>query len=106
MNKRDQRGGGGEELSTLKRGEYDGFTKKTPLYITRLAMFVFLEGLMLHVACNPVLRCSKQRVKSFINRYCRYNHVDTINSDSANFKKGIHIAKYKGGDVVMQCHRH
>ena len=28
-------------------------------------MFVILEGLMLHVVCNPVLRCSKQRVKIY-----------------------------------------
>ena len=41
-------------------------SKKTPLYITRLVMFIILEGLMLHVVCYPVLRCSKQRVKSFI----------------------------------------
>ena len=43
---------------------------------------------MLDLVCNPVLRCSKQRVKSFIICYCTYmdrkieyfiyNHVDTI----------------------------
>ena len=52
-------------------------------------MFVIVEGLMLHVVCHPVLRCSKQRVKSFLVGNCtwierlnisidEYNRVDTI----------------------------
>ena len=66
------RGGGGEhfnmraETMNPKGDECDGCNKKTPLYITRLVMFIILKGLMLDAVCNPVLRCSKQRVKSFI----------------------------------------
>ena len=66
------------KLQTLEGDESDGCCKKTPLYIARLVMFIILEGLMLHVVYNPVLRCSKQRVKIFTDCYCRYNHVDTI----------------------------
>ena len=46
---------------------------------------------MIHVVCNPVFKCSKERVKSFMFRYGvlymdrkmenfnrRHNHVDTI----------------------------
>ena len=75
---------------------------------------------MLHVVCNPVLRCSKQRVKIFIICYCTwmdrkdriFQSIGTIMeiplfSDIANYKKEIHIAEYnRQGDVVMQCHRH
>ena len=60
------------ETIILEGDESDGCSKKTPLYITRLVMFIFLEGLMLHVVCNPVFRCSKQRVKSFIICSCTW----------------------------------
>ena len=102
------------ELKTLEGDESDGCSKKTPLYITRLVMFIFLEGWMVHVVCNPVLRCSKQRVKSFIICYCTwierdrtFQSIGTIMyiplfSDIANYKKEMHIAKYnRRGDVFM-----
>ena len=41
-------------------------------------MFIFLEGLILHVVCNPVHRCSKQRVKSFIICCCTWIIIYTI----------------------------
>ena len=81
--------GGGASISIYERDESDGCSKKTPLYITRLVMTFFLEGLMFHAVCNPVFMCSNQRVKS-LNICCctwierwnisidRYNHVDTI----------------------------
>ena len=47
------------ETINPKGGESDGCSKNTTShYITRLAVFVFLEGLMLNV-CNPVFRCIK-----------------------------------------------
>ena len=68
LNKRD-RGGGGRAFQCVRGNNKPNVTvaaSKKPLFITRLVMFIFVEGLMLHVVCNPVLRCSKQRVKSFI----------------------------------------
>ena len=47
-------GGGGRKLIILDGDECDGCSKKTPLFIT-LVRFIILEGLMLHVICNPVL---------------------------------------------------
>ena len=61
----------GGNYKPLKGNESDGCSKKTPLYITRLVMFI-LEDFMLHIVCNPVFRCSKQRVKSFIIWYCSW----------------------------------
>ena len=73
---------------------------------------------MLHVVCIPVLRCSKQRAKSFIivivhgSKDRIFQSIGTIMqislfSDIANYKKEMHIAKCnRRGDVVMHCHRH
>ena len=79
-------------------------------------IFYFLEGLMLHVICNPVLRCSKQRVRGFIIYYCtwierynisidRYNHVDNIFFTSLFIRRCM-LPNTTGEVVVMQCHRH
>ena len=75
LTKRGRRGGGASisicarKLLTLKWDESDGCSKKTPYFITRLVMYIFLECLMFHVVRNSVLRCSKQRVKGFIICY-------------------------------------
>ena len=39
-----------------KEEEHDCSSKKTPLFFTRLVVISILEGLMLHVECNPVYR--------------------------------------------------
>ena len=75
LNKRDWGGGRGggahfnmcaETLNPFNiKGDNSGSCiKKTSLYITCLVTFIVLEGLMLDVVCNPVLRCSKQRVEA------------------------------------------
>ena len=81
LNKRDG-GEGGEggrgisicarKLYTLRMDESDGGSKKTPRYVTRLVMLIIVEGLMLHVVCKPLLRCSKQRVESFKTCFCSW----------------------------------
>ena len=98
MNKRDRGAGAGGRAFQYVRRNYK-LLKGTNLTVEagRHAfispawkyIYIFLEGLVLHGVCNPILRCSKQRVKSFMICYRtwierlntsinRYNHVDTI----------------------------
>ena len=92
-------------LYTIEGDESDSCSKNTPLFITRLVMLIIEEGLMLHVVCNPVLTCSKQRVKRFIMCYCTWIERKNISIGItimlrhfffyiAKCKKEIHIAKY------------
>ena len=105
-------GGGGGRAFQYVRGYYTPLkgtnltvAARRPLFITRLVMFIIEEGLMLHVVCNPVLTCSKQRVKRFIMCYCTWIERKNISIgitimlrqfffDIAKCKKEIHIAKY------------
>ena len=60
----EQEGSGGGDISICARKLYiligdksDGCSKKISLYITRLVLFIILEGLKLDVVCNTIFRC-------------------------------------------------
>ena len=46
----------------LKGDKSDGCSKTTSLCITCLVLFIIVEDLMLHVVCNAIFGCGKERV--------------------------------------------
>ena len=80
-NKRDREGGGagGEHFNICaetinpSRGRMNVTVAagRHP-FISPAWIFFFLDSSMLHVVCNPVPGCSKQRVESLIICYCTW----------------------------------